>query len=114
MTLFVGYLWLELYQVTFSGILRGIGKAHDALISYSVSLYGIGQVLSLILTFYFEMDVLGVWVAMTIAVLIVDISMIVIIVKTDWKKQVEIVRQELLGEKKEHHEYKEYELTLSN
>jgi len=96
MIMFIIFIWVDGLQATISGILRGMGKANEALISYSISLYGIGQVLSLILTFVLDMDVIGIWLAMAIAIVIVISAMGVIIYRTDWDRQIEVIRQELM------------------
>ncbi|KAL0490450.1 hypothetical protein AKO1_009544, partial [Acrasis kona] len=79
------YVITDGMQAVMSGILRGLGRQRIGAVACFVSYYAIGIPSSLLLTFYFDWGLMGIWVGMAFGVTAVSLVMLpYIIFGIDW------------------------------
>jgi len=69
-------------------VIRGCGHPTINLIIYLVSTFAVGYPISYVLGFYYNFRLVGIWIGMTAAWLVASVAYSVVILRTDWNKEV--------------------------
>ncbi|KAL0219631.1 hypothetical protein P9112_005284 [Eukaryota sp. TZLM1-RC] len=100
------FLLALLYQIgaginaVTNGILRALGKTKTSAINAGVHFYLIAMPLSLLLTFVFDFEVIGVWIAIVVALNGSGLTLLTIIRKIDFGREVEIALARLMAKRR--------------
>ena len=79
-------------QGVLGGIARGIGLQLEAFFAYFISLYIIAIPLAYYLALKTDIGLFGLWIGLSIGLLLLDILLIVILIKKKWKVVIAIDR----------------------
>ena len=88
-TIYMILLVPDSLQNPFMGILKPLNKGGSALKSYGVIYYLFGLPFTYFLAFKLELWTVGLWIGFLVSVFINDLSLVYIMVRTDWKKEIE-------------------------
>ena len=77
------------------GILRGCGEQRIGASVNFIGYYGLGIPLSLVLAFYYNLGLFGLWIGVSLAVVLVSFFEVLIILRLDWKAQAKKAQDRL-------------------
>ena len=80
------------------GNVRALGIANSACVITLICYYLIGIPMSIMLTFYYEMGLLGLWLGYLFAMALIDVIMVFRVMNADWKANF-ILKPKTDGEK---------------
>ena len=83
-------------QIFFAGVMKGIGKEHQALQMYMIVYYIIGIPICYVMAFIFGLRIIGLWIGWAITLYLIAIVLGICIYRTDWEIQCNEVRERLL------------------
>ncbi|KAI9197449.1 mate-domain-containing protein [Polychytrium aggregatum] len=75
------------------GILRGCGRQHIGAYINLAGYYALGIPLSLLLAFRYNLELVGLWIGLTVGLFVVSIIQILIISRTDWEEEARRARE---------------------
>jgi MATE family multidrug resistance protein len=77
---------LDGLSVTLTGILRAIGRPMPGTVAQFVAHYVFAIPLGILLTFYFEWGVYGVWVGLLVGLIMATLAVTIYVLRIDWQK----------------------------
>ncbi|KAG2386481.1 hypothetical protein C9374_002225 [Naegleria lovaniensis] len=80
-------------QGTASGVLRGVGAQTVGMISNLVAYYVISLPIGAVLAFVVNMQLVGLWLGLTLGLIIVAFSLVVYIIRINWERQSKIAHE---------------------
>lgn len=91
------YIWFDTIHGVQSGIIRGLNLQFRGAILTLVCYYILGMPLALVFAFICKWGIMGLWAGFTIACVILDVGLFMIIYIPDWHKISEKVKEALMA-----------------